>query len=90
MTEIDYDRIEKIADAAAAKAQHSLITKTVRDVLKAYGIHDPEKMQKRMIFLDKDIENTRDIRKGFFGSIGGHAATLVITLGVVWVAIKGG
>lgn len=90
MSEIDYDRIARIADKAANKAQHSLITKIVQEVLGSYGLHSAEDGQELLSFVRREMKDKKDLRKGFFGQVGGHLATAMITLLMVWAAsIKG-
>lgn len=89
MQESDFKRIEEIAERAAGKAQHEVIIKTVAEVLAAYGIHSAEKMQRRMNFLDREMRDNQDMRRGFLAGIGGHIATLVISLTLAWGVVKG-
>lgn len=89
MNEEDFKRIEEIANTAAKNAQHSLVKKTIVEVFKAYGIHDPEQMQKRMGFVDVQMDGRKALRRGFLDSIGSHAATIIITLGAGWFLLKG-
>ncbi len=90
MLEKDFQRIKEIAEDAANNAQHSLITKAIIEAFKAYGIHDPQQMQKRMVFIDKEMTDNASLRRGWFGGVGGNFATAVVTFILVWVAsIKG-
>ena len=90
MSDIDYNRIQKIAEEAAKNAQHSLVTKTVTEVLKAYGIHDPQQMQRRMITVDEIINNKNYISRGFWGGLGSNMATSILTLFLAWAAFAKG
>lgn len=89
MGEIDYDRIAKIAEKAAGKAQHTIVKKTVVEVLKVYGIHDPEEMQNLIVYGKRCMEDKREMRKGFLGGLGGHLATVVVSVGAAIAAMKG-
>lgn len=90
MNEIDYDRIEKIATNAAKNAQHSIVTETVTEVLKAHGIHSPQEMQDLMVYGRACMRNKQNMSRGFWGSVGGHAATVIFTLGAFWAVMKTG
>ena len=91
MAEIDYDRIEEMIDrsakSAASEVSTDIIQKTVAGVLKTHGIHDPKEMQELMVYGKRCMQDKREMRKGFFGEIGGNVATALITLLIVWIAI---
>ena len=89
MSEIDYDRIEKIATNAAKNAQHSIVTETVKEVLGSYGMHDPQDTQELLSYGRACRRNKQNMSRGFFSNIGGHAATALLTIGAILAALKG-
>jgi hypothetical protein len=89
MTDIDYDKIETIVNKAAGNVSTKLITKTVAGVLQTYGIHDPEEMQKLMVYGKACMKDKADMRRGFWGGLGGHLAAIVVSVGAAIAAMKG-
>ena len=89
MPEVDYKKIAEIANAAAENISTDLVTKTIAGVLKTYGMHDPEKTQKVMMFGEACMRDKQNLRRGFFSGVGGHLATMIISISAAIAAIKG-
>lgn len=90
LTNKDFDRIEQIAIKVSNDTSTSIIEKTIKGVLTAYGIHNQEEMQKNMVLLEDLRENRKEFKRSFISTLGGHMFTFVGTLLVSWVLfIKG-
>jgi len=93
MPEIDYSRIERIAKDASNVSfsrMEKTIEKCIDNKFESMGMEDPAKVRKLVYYGEQCMENKRDLRKGFLGGIGAHAATICITLGLGWLVTKGG
>lgn len=87
LSQEDLDKIQQIAVSASSSISTTVIQQiakettreTILEVLKVYGIHDPQEMQRILLYGKECMKNKQNISKGFFTGIGGQMATIVVS-----------
>lgn len=89
---VDYGRIEKIAREASEVSftrMEGIIEKCIDRKFDSMGMGNPDKVRKIMIYGEQCMSDKQNIRRGFFGGVGGHLATIVIAVGAAVAFMKG-
>jgi len=92
MSEVDYDRIERIAKDASEISftrMEQTIEKCIDRKFDSMGMGNPDKVRKIMIYGEQCMKDKQNIRRGFLTGIGGHLATVVISATLAWGVVRG-
>lgn len=96
MAEMTPDEFRKIvseeANKAASAANTDIMEQTVVKVLTRFGIENPKKMNRLIVYAEDCMRNKQDMRRGFFSSLGGNLVVILIAIassaGVSWAVLN--
>jgi len=65
------------------------IEKCIDRKFDSMGMGNPDKVRKIMIYGEQCMKDKQNLRRGFFGGVGGHLASIFIAVGAAVAAVKG-